>query len=98
MPFAYREDHRNDVLALNIFVTWFLFVVLRPRPIVYLLGYWHVTLFSQPRGTPPPLDLAFGTFLAIDFPLYSANVFEGSTGRPPGISRLFGLESFKLPI
>jgi len=49
--------------------------LLRPRPIVLFwclvcIGYWHIILFSQPRGPPPPLDTAFGTFLPALFIAY----------------------------
>ncbi|KAI0319431.1 hypothetical protein OF83DRAFT_1110248 [Amylostereum chailletii] len=61
-------DLRNDALVFNAFVTAFLFMVLRPKPLILYwslvcIGYWHVTLFSQPRGNPPDLSFAFGTFL-----------------------------------
>lgn len=60
---------------MNILVTFILFVVLRPKPIVLFwclvcIGYWHVTLFSQPQSNPPPLDVAFGTFLPVLFIAY----------------------------
>jgi hypothetical protein len=35
------------------------------------IGYWHVALFSQPQGPPPPLDVAFGAFLPALFAAYA---------------------------
>jgi hypothetical protein len=75
-PLTHCEDRRDDALAFNILITWFLFVLLKPKPIILYwcivcIGYWHIALFSQPRGTPPPLDLAFGTFLPALFIAYA---------------------------
>lgn len=75
-PLTHCEDRRNDALAVNILITWLLFVIFKPKPIVLYwcivsIGYWHVTLFSQPRGSPPPLDVAFGTFLPALFIAYA---------------------------
>ncbi|KAE9408250.1 hypothetical protein BT96DRAFT_970895 [Gymnopus androsaceus JB14] len=69
-------DNRDAALAMNILVTFILFVVLRPKPIVLFwclvcIGYWHVTLFSQPQSNPPPLDVAFQTFLPVLFIAYA---------------------------
>ncbi|KAF8078762.1 LCCL domain-containing protein [Lyophyllum atratum] len=70
------EDNRNGALAFNIIITWILFVILRPKPIVLYwclvcIGYWHVSLFSQPRSSPPPLSTAFGDFLPTLFIAYA---------------------------
>jgi hypothetical protein len=35
------------------------------------IGFWHITLFSQPRANPPPIDDAFGTFLPALFVAYA---------------------------
>ncbi|KAF9076129.1 hypothetical protein BDP27DRAFT_1414673 [Rhodocollybia butyracea] len=69
-------DNRNAALAMNIMITFILLVVVRPKPIVIYwclvcIGYWHVTLFSQPQSNPPPLDVAFGTFLPVLFICYA---------------------------
>ncbi|KAJ3779062.1 hypothetical protein FB446DRAFT_807698 [Lentinula raphanica] len=69
-------DNRDAALAMNILVTFILFVVLRPKAIVVFwclvcIGFWHVTLFSQPQSNPPPLDVAFGTFLPVLFISYA---------------------------
>lgn len=69
-------DNRNSALAFNIIITCILFVFLRPKPIVLYwclvcIGFWHVTLFSQPRGSPPPLSPAFGSFLPTLFIAYA---------------------------
>ncbi|KAF8647913.1 hypothetical protein AX16_006445 [Volvariella volvacea WC 439] len=69
------EDLRYPALAFNVIMTCLLFVVFRPRPIVTFwclvcIGFWHITLFSQPRGSPPPISLAFGTFLPALFICY----------------------------
>ncbi|KAJ6604512.1 hypothetical protein DFH09DRAFT_967925 [Mycena vulgaris] len=70
------EDMRNDALAFNALITAFLFLLLRPKPIVLFwclvcIGYWHIIIFSQPGGPPPPLDTAFGTFLPTLFIAYA---------------------------
>ncbi|EIM92163.1 uncharacterized protein STEHIDRAFT_136162 [Stereum hirsutum FP-91666 SS1] len=70
------SDLRNDALALNVIVTAIIFMVLRPRPIILFwclvcIGFWHVTLFSQPRTNPPDLADAFGTFLPTLFICYA---------------------------
>lgn len=69
-------DLRNPALAFNILVTALIFLVLRPEPIVAFwclvcIGFWHVTLFSQPRANPPPIDDAFGSFLPALFVAYA---------------------------
>lgn len=69
-------DLRNYALAFNIIITVLLFWVIRPPPIVtywclVCIGFWHVTLFSQPRAQPPPIDDAFGTFLPTLFVAYA---------------------------
>ncbi|KAF9010360.1 hypothetical protein BDZ89DRAFT_996314 [Hymenopellis radicata] len=84
-PLAYRfldetslshcEDLRDPALAFNILVTCLLFLLLRPRPIIMLwclvcIGFWHITLFSQPQSTPPNLSAAFATFLPALFIAY----------------------------
>jgi hypothetical protein len=35
------------------------------------IGFWHITLFSQPRANPPAIDQAFGTFLPALFVAYA---------------------------
>ncbi|THH18405.1 hypothetical protein EW146_g2555 [Bondarzewia mesenterica] len=75
-PFSHCADMRNEALVLNVIVTAMLFMVLRPKPIVLFwclvcIGFWHVTLFSQPRSTPPDLADAFGTFLPTLFICYA---------------------------
>jgi len=67
---------RNEALAFNVIITTLLFVVLRPRPIVLFwclvcIGFWHITLFSEPRSSPPDLADAFGTFLPTLFICYA---------------------------
>ncbi|OJT02997.1 hypothetical protein TRAPUB_6340 [Trametes pubescens] len=69
-------DLRNEALAFNILITALLFLVLRPKPIVLYwclvcIGFWHVTLFSQPQASPPPLDVAFEQFLPTLFVAYA---------------------------
>lgn len=70
------RDLRDPALALNIIVTFLLFLIFRPKPIVIFwsllcIGFWHITLFSQPRANPPALDDAFGTFLPALFVGYA---------------------------
>lgn len=72
---SHCTDFRDAALALDILVTSALFILLRPKSIVLYwclvcIGFWHVVLFSQPQGPPPPLDVAFGTFLPALFIAY----------------------------
>jgi hypothetical protein len=53
---------------MNIPLTSFLFLLFRPKPIIifwclFAVGYWHITIFSQPRDTPPSMSDAFADFL-----------------------------------
>ncbi|KAI0697124.1 hypothetical protein BC835DRAFT_1270809 [Cytidiella melzeri] len=69
-------DLRNDALIFNVLITVLLFWLLRPKPILtfwslFCIGFWHVTLFSQPRANPPPIDAAFQTFLPALFVAYA---------------------------
>ncbi|KAG6841943.1 hypothetical protein C0991_005123 [Blastosporella zonata] len=73
---SHCEDNRDGALAFNIIITWILFVILRPRAIVLYwclvcIGFWHISLFSQPRASPPDLSAAFGTFLPTLFIAYA---------------------------
>ncbi|PFH54798.1 hypothetical protein AMATHDRAFT_331 [Amanita thiersii Skay4041] len=70
------DDLRDPALAFNVIITFILFTVLRPRPIILFwclvcIGYWHVALFSQPQGPPPKLGIAFGNFLPVLFVAYA---------------------------
>lgn len=61
-------DLRNPALAFNILVTVLLLLVLRPTPTftfwsLVCIGFWHISLFSQPQSSPPPIDTAFSIFL-----------------------------------
>uniref|UniRef100_A0A0W0FGN8 LCCL domain-containing protein n=1 Tax=Moniliophthora roreri TaxID=221103 RepID=A0A0W0FGN8_MONRR len=65
---SHCEDMRDSALALNVIVTSLIFLILRPKPIIKFwclvcIGFWHIVLFSQPAGSPPPLESAFATFL-----------------------------------
>ncbi|KAG8970509.1 hypothetical protein FRB90_010663, partial [Tulasnella sp. 427] len=73
---SHCTDLRSYALVLNSLSTAFLFLVLRPRPIILFwclvcIGYWHVTFFSDPRDEPPPISGAFGTFLPTLFVSYA---------------------------
>ncbi|KAF5375135.1 hypothetical protein D9758_000419 [Tetrapyrgos nigripes] len=68
-------DNRDFGLAFNVLVTCIVFFLLRPKAIVKFwclvcIGFWHITLFSQPTGPPPALDDAFETFLPLLFISY----------------------------
>lgn len=70
------SDLRDPALAFNILVTALIFLVLRPKPIITFwclvcVGFWHITLFSQPRASPPPIDDAFASFLPALFVAYA---------------------------
>ncbi|KAI0030342.1 hypothetical protein K488DRAFT_79678 [Vararia minispora EC-137] len=61
-------DLRTPALIFNVLTTFVLFTALRPKPIVLYwslvcIGFWHVTLFSQPRSHPPDIEFGFATFL-----------------------------------
>lgn len=69
-------DNRNAALAMNILITCLLFLVLRPKAIVLYwclicIGFWHVSLFSQPFSNPPQIDEIFGRFLPALFVAYA---------------------------
>ncbi|KAI0734500.1 hypothetical protein C8Q72DRAFT_873037 [Fomitopsis betulina] len=75
-PLHHCQDLGTPALAWNVLVTALIFLVLRPKPIVAFwclvcIGFWHVALFSEPMGTPPPLDQAFGSFLPALFVCYA---------------------------
>lgn len=70
------NDLRNPVLAFDAIITALLFLLLRPKPIILYwtlvcIGFWHVTLFSQPRSQPPVLSDGFGSFLPALFVAYA---------------------------
>lgn len=69
-------DLRDYALAFNILVTALLFLVLRPKPIILYwclvcIGFWYISLYSEPQGYPPPLDTAFAIFLPTLFVAYA---------------------------
>ncbi|KAF8898891.1 hypothetical protein BD779DRAFT_1486077 [Infundibulicybe gibba] len=69
-------DYRNPALAFNILVTLVLFTLLRPKPIIlfwsiFCIGFWHISLFSQPQSSPPPISTSFGIFLPALFIAYA---------------------------
>lgn len=75
-PLHSCTDLRWDALAFNVLITALIFLVLRPAPIIAFwalvcIGFWHVTLFSQPQASPPPLDTAFQEFLPALFVAYA---------------------------
>jgi hypothetical protein len=70
------SDLRAPALAFNVLVTALLVIVLRPKPVVlfwalFCIGFWHISLFSDPRSLPPPIDDAFGAFLPALFVGYA---------------------------
>ncbi|CCM05180.1 uncharacterized protein FIBRA_07389 [Fibroporia radiculosa] len=75
-PLHSCADLRTPALAWNVIITALIFLLLRPQPIVTFwslvcIGFWHVALFSEPMGTPPPLDEAFAAFLPALFVTYA---------------------------
>lgn len=69
-------DIQVPVLAFNVIITAILTLLLRPKPIVLFwslvcIGYWHISLFSDPRSQPPPISDAFGSFLPLLFVCYA---------------------------
>ncbi|KAI0307702.1 hypothetical protein B0F90DRAFT_52484 [Multifurca ochricompacta] len=73
---SHCADLRSEALVVNVLVTVALFLVIRPRPIILFwcmisIGFWHITLFSQPRSFPPDIADGFGTFLPVLFVSYA---------------------------
>ncbi|CUA77503.1 putative protein YIL067C [Saccharomyces cerevisiae S288c] [Rhizoctonia solani] len=69
-------DLRSYALAYNVICTSILMLLLRPEPIwifwcLLCVGFWHITLFSDPRSAPPLLSDGFGTFLPALFVGYA---------------------------
>ncbi|KAL5641463.1 hypothetical protein ACGC1H_001819 [Rhizoctonia solani] len=69
-------DIRSYALAYNVICTSILMLLLRPEPIwifwcLLCVGFWHITLFSDPRSSPPLLSDGFGTFLPALFVGYA---------------------------
>ncbi|KAH7345199.1 hypothetical protein B0J17DRAFT_638788 [Rhizoctonia solani] len=69
-------DLRSYALAYNVICTSILMLLLRPEPIwvfwcLLCVGFWHITLFSDPRSAPPVLSDGFGTFLPALFVGYA---------------------------
>ncbi|KAG7099055.1 hypothetical protein E1B28_000930 [Marasmius oreades] len=75
-PLSNCEDNRDAALAFNVIITCLIFVVLRPKPRITFwclvcIGFWHISLFSQPAASPPPLERAFSIFLPGLFVTYA---------------------------
>ncbi|CAE6524352.1 unnamed protein product [Rhizoctonia solani] len=69
-------DLRSYALAYNVLCTSILMLLLRPEPVwifwcLLCVGFWHITLFSDPRSAPPALSDGFGTFLPALFVGYA---------------------------
>ncbi|CAE6429360.1 unnamed protein product [Rhizoctonia solani] len=69
-------DLRSYALAYNVICTSILMLLLRPESIwifwcLLCVGFWHITLFSDPRSAPPVLSDGFGTFLPALFVGYA---------------------------
>ncbi|KAJ1311648.1 hypothetical protein OPQ81_010124 [Rhizoctonia solani] len=69
-------DLRNYALTYNVICTSILMLLLRPQPVwifwcLLCIGFWHITLFSDPRSAPPVLSDGFGTFLPALFVGYA---------------------------
>lgn len=65
---SHCTDNRMAGLAMNVILTSFLFLLFRPKPIVifwclFVVGYWHIIIFSEPRSIPPSMSDAFTDFL-----------------------------------
>ena len=79
-PFSHCMDLRDYALAFNIIITTLLFIVIRPRPIflywsLVCIGFWHITLYSQPQAYPPDLKTA----LASSSQRYSLHMLSGAS-------------------
>jgi hypothetical protein len=75
-PLHHCFDLRDAALAFNVVITCLLFLILRPKPVILFwclvcIGFWHITLFSQPRTFPPDISDGFGTFLPVLFIAYA---------------------------
>ncbi|KAH7104215.1 hypothetical protein BKA62DRAFT_498436 [Auriculariales sp. MPI-PUGE-AT-0066] len=74
--YRYCADMLREAIIFNVLASVLLFLVLRPRPLVLFwslvcLGYWHISLFADPRSIPPDLEGAFGDFLPLLFVSYA---------------------------
>ncbi|KAI3489057.1 hypothetical protein L1887_46815 [Cichorium endivia] len=85
-PVAYRfeavqgqtdcTDRRWQGYVVNALMTAVVGFVLRPKRIVWFwtlacVGFWHITLVSEPRDYPPPIGAAVGDFLPFLFVCYA---------------------------
>jgi hypothetical protein len=85
-PVAYRfeavqgqtdcTDRRWQGYVFNALMTAVVGFVLRPKRIVWFwtlacVGFWHITLVSEPRDYPPPIGAAVGDFLPFLFVCYA---------------------------
>lgn len=86
-------DLRYIALTFNAVVTFIVFAILRPRPRVLFwslicIGFWHVTLFSQPRSSPPDLEFAFATFLPTLFVCHAFWLYAAQWVLPDLLQRI----------
>lgn len=69
------KDERWKGYVLDVILSAWTSFVLRPKTIVLywilvVLGFWHINMFSEPRGLPPPIGEGFGDFLPCLFGAY----------------------------
>lgn len=70
-----NRNLREVALAINAVVFALVFIVFQPSPLVLFwsmicIGFWHVSLFSDPSRAIPVLERQFGLFLPILFIAY----------------------------
>ena len=70
------DDHRYRAYVLDVVLSAFVTLVLRPHPLVLfwvlaIVGFWHVPLVSELRGFPPKVGAAVGDFLPHLFVSYA---------------------------
>ncbi|GAA99100.1 uncharacterized protein L969DRAFT_49368 [Mixia osmundae IAM 14324] len=70
------EDLRDYILIYDLLMTFIVTFVFRPpAPVLFwtfgIVGFWHITMASDPQGAPPQVSTAIGLFLPACFFLYA---------------------------
>jgi len=69
------KELRHSALGLNVAVTALLFLAVAPKAILaywslVCIGFWHISLFSDPAGPLPDIERQMGLFLPLLFIAY----------------------------
>ncbi|KAL8279836.1 hypothetical protein RQP46_007686 [Phenoliferia psychrophenolica] len=70
------KDLRDDILGFNVAMTTVFSFLIRPAAsvfywVLFLMGYWHVVLVSDPTANPPDIATGFEYFLPSLFVAYA---------------------------